>query len=445
MSHFLWVEDFAGNTLKSATETVFGELLNHQPVPDTEKSVKKRLQKNGVFVEFTFLEGLAFIRHPQKLLAVDYVILDIDLPVKSDVDTDDNQWLPKILQDYYGYEPQEDEMADEQNFEKAKEQLIPVAGYQLYIELVMALGFPKEHILFCSNHADEQKAIQTVFKQAKIELPLLLSKDEKTTVQAWIREGRENHYAVLRRGILNIINEIETKNINLTEAFEQDIPVNRNTFLEGLKLMLSLHRKPSQQKCQHLYRIWCDYLTKYFDRFSSRDLYKGIYKGNNLVAIPKEYAIPAYFVRNWVAHNIITNANSEFYAQDVVFLFSIVIKSMFDYSGIEMFKSLYNDKKISDADLQTGLIDWQNRHYSYSGQCEIFELIRLKGEKKWNKHIENEDFVAQMYASFLFCCVELKSRTQARPFTEKAATSKGPGYWVNLTYLILKKKLFLSH
>jgi len=311
-------------------------------------------------------------------------------------------------------------------------------GFYIYNRLI-SQGFPDTHLCFLTG---EKKSSLIPFEERceQIFMPKPQSFEktdsEYARLRAWLN-NQQDADLILRRGILNVINEIETKNINLTKAFEQDIPVNRDTFLEGLKLMLSMHRKPSQ----HLYRILCDYLTKYFDRFSSRDLYKGRYKGNRLeIAIPKEYAIPAYFVRNWVAHNIITNANSEFFAQDVGFLFSIVIKAMFDYSSIERFKSLYNDQKITDNDLQTRLINLQNRHYSYSGQCEIFELIRLKGQKNWNRNIDNEDFVAQMYASFLFCCVELKSRTQARPFTEKAATSKGHGYWVNLTYLIDSKK-----
>jgi hypothetical protein len=45
-----------------------------------------------------------------------------------------------------------------------------------------------------------------------------------------------------------------------------------------------------------------------------------------------------------------------------------------------------------------------------------------------------------MYASFLFGGVELKSRTRANPFTDKATVSKGLGYWLNLTYLIDSKK-----
>jgi hypothetical protein len=437
MSHFLWIEDFAGNSLTSATKAVFGELVKNQQLTENGNAVKQFFREHGVFVELTFLDGLKFIRNPKKLLSVDYVILDIDLTVKSESDTDDNQWLPKILQDYYGYEPQEDKTTDEQRLEKAKEQLTSVAGYQLYVELVMELGFPKEHILFCSSHAAEQEAIQAAFKQAKIELPLLFSKAETAKVQAWIKERGENHYSLLRRGILNVLDDIEAKNINLCDTFEKDVPVNRDSFLDGLRFMLSTPRQPSLDTCQHLYRTCCDYLTKYFDRFSSRDLYKGKYQGNGLeMEVPKEYAIPAYFVRNWVAHNIINNANSEFSAQDVGFLFIIVLKTMFDYSSLEMFKPLYDYPGVNDTDLQAMLCDLQNRHYSYSGQCEIFELIRLKGQKNWNRNLETEDFVAQMYASLLFGCVELKARTKAKLFTETAAKHSGAGYWVNLTYLI---------
>jgi hypothetical protein len=78
------------------------------------------LKKNGILIEFTFLDGLEFIRNPQKLLLIDYVILDIDLAIQSDLD--ENECLQKILQDYYGYEPQEDEILDEQKvaFQQAR-------------------------------------------------------------------------------------------------------------------------------------------------------------------------------------------------------------------------------------------------------------------------------------------------------------------------------------
>jgi hypothetical protein len=170
MSHFLWVEDFAGPTLRDTTVNVFGELLQNKDIPDTKKEVKELLRKQGVFVELSFLGGLDFIRHSQRRSQVDYIILDIWLDVKIRGDKDENNWLPQILQEYYGYEPQSDNNeADEKALNEAKKKLLEVAGYQLYVELVMEHGFPKEHILFCSDHGPEQKSIQALFKQAKIE------------------------------------------------------------------------------------------------------------------------------------------------------------------------------------------------------------------------------------------------------------------------------------
>ena len=330
MSQFLWVEDFAGNTLKSATETVFGERIKNQPIGKTEKSVKQLLTKNGVFVELTFLGGLEFIRNPKKWLSIDYVILDIDLAITSDLDTDDNQWLPKILQDYYGYEPQEDEIADELHFEKAKEQLIPVAGYQLYIELVMEIGFPKEHILFCSNHADEQKTIQAVFKKARIELPLLLSKDDKAKVQTWIRKRSENHYAVLRRGIIEGCQEISACIKNSPDQIQfgqfikkqkgatvRDVTVkDMQEYLETLQNLLPL-REP--QELPRFYKLFLRTLTHEWDSADIKKLQKSNKLNLSFGWIMKN-------ARNWSTHTTVLDKSA---APDIAFLFMVAMRSMF--------------------------------------------------------------------------------------------------------------------
>jgi hypothetical protein len=377
-------------------------------------------------LELTFAEGLEFVYDPEKLLKVDYVILDVRLEIEEFAD-EHNEQLSNILK-YYEKE------------EAPRAALKIVAGYQLYIELIINLGFPKDHILLCSNHANDLLSLADAFDKAKMRLPKIPTKEEKdkTYVRQWVRERRENPYSVLRRGILNVLDEIEgNANIDLTEPFKKEVPVNKDSFLEGLRFMLSSPREPSKDKRQHLYRTLCDYLTKYFDRFSRWDLYKGKYKNNGAeISVSQEYFIPPYFIINWVAHNILNNANSEFDAQDVGFLFTLVIKAMFDYPIIQNFKLLYTDSTVNETDLQTCLIELQNRHYNYSGQCEIFELIRLKGEKNWNRNLSTEDFVAHLYASFLFCCVELKTRSKARTFSDRATQHQGLGYWVNLTYLI---------
>ena len=424
MSNFLWVEDFGGSTLRDTTVNVFGEMLQNKDIPETKKEVKNLLRKDGVFVELSFLGGLDFIRNPQKLFQVDYIILDIWLDVKIKSDKDENNWLPQILQEYYGYKPQpNDEAISEKSLTEAKKKLLNVAGYQLYVELVMEHGFPKDHILFCSDHADQQKSIEADFKQAKIEFPLLFSKDDKSKVQAWVRERREKPYSVLRRGILNVLDDIEgNANFNLTEPFKKDVPVNKDSFLDGLRFMLSSPRVPSEDKRQQLFRTLCDYLTKYFDK-------KGKQK-------PKEYFFPSYLIRNWVAHNILTHSQSELSEPDVAFLFILVMKAMFNYSSIEHFNLLYDYGEVNDNDLQIYLMELHKKHSNDLRQCDVCESIRLKGFKAL-KDIKNEDFVAHLYASFLFSSVILESKINAPDIAE---TNNKFGYWVDLTYLIDSQK-----
>lgn len=455
MSHFLWVEDFEGDTLKSATEAVFGEWLQNKTLPDTKTGIKKLLKKHRVFVEFSFLSGLQFIRDPNQLLSVDYIILDINLEIVSPLDLDDdeedNERLINILQEYYDYDPQlTDDIAKQQSFDKAKDRLIPKAGYQLYTELVIELGFPKDHILFCSNHAQEQKSIQADFKQAAIDLPQLLSKDQKADIQAWIRQRRKNPYSVLRRGILNVLDHVEKeigqKNLKLTLPFAEEAdPVNADTFLKGVKFLVKDELKePNKEEQRHLFLTLCDTLTKPFERFT-RELFNGRYKGENLnrIQMDQAFIIPAYFIRNWLAHGLFNQSQTELSVQDIGFIFILVIKSLFNYSGFEAFKSLYSASTLADQDV-VRLLSELHEYYSTPEKCDIFEQIRASGEKKSNKNWQQEHFMAHIYASFLFNC--MNSVRVSPPDDKKTRTQllhNKRGYYFNLKYLfIAKEELF---
>jgi len=137
MSQFLWIEDFEGDAKQSFTQSVFGTFLNNAPIPYDEMELKEFLRNYRILLELSFSEALQFIHQPENLFQVDYIILDVDLAVG---DADDNSLLSDILK-IYGYKPQ-----NEESYWKAEKALKKVAGYQLYIELVMALDFPKEHI-----------------------------------------------------------------------------------------------------------------------------------------------------------------------------------------------------------------------------------------------------------------------------------------------------------
>jgi hypothetical protein len=330
MSHFLWVEDFAGTTLRDTTVNVFGELLPNQEIPETKKEVKQLLRKLGVFVELSFLGGLDFIRNPQKLSQVDYIILDIWLDVKIRADKDENNWLPQILQEYYGYEPQSNAAANEKSLTEAKKELFNFAGYQLYVELVMEHGFPKDHILFCSDNADEQKNTQDIFKRAKIELPLLLSKDEKANVQAWIRKRRENPYYVLRRGIINgcqYVQALLKEQPEATIQFDEFVKTDNNSqpilvpnmldYLETLQNILPL-RAPKHP--QRLYKLFVRSLAHEWD------VAQPYLVGKNQDGQLQAFGWIMKNVRNWAVHkNLFENLTEK----EVAFLFLINMRAMF--------------------------------------------------------------------------------------------------------------------
>jgi hypothetical protein len=83
-----------------------------------------------------------------------------------------------------------------------------IAGYQIYTELVIELGFPKAHILFCSNHASYFNELKGKFASANIKLPLssnpdkpFLTKDDAADIKQWLNDAQHDYF-VLRRGII---------------------------------------------------------------------------------------------------------------------------------------------------------------------------------------------------------------------------------------------------
>jgi hypothetical protein len=128
MSQFLWVEDFGHADANTTITSVFGNILANQAIPDNKHQLKKLLANQGILLKLDFLEALEFIRHPEQLLSVDYIILDVwlavDMTKKTSAET--GEYLQTLLQRYH---------ADKQT---AGAQLEKMAGYQLYVELIMS-------------------------------------------------------------------------------------------------------------------------------------------------------------------------------------------------------------------------------------------------------------------------------------------------------------------
>ena len=175
MSYFLWVEDFE-NSPKVTASNVFGSILNDEFFVEDKRNIKKLFADKGIFVELNFQDGLDFIQ--QELdKKIDFIILDIDLPAygKDGINND----VLQLLADFENYQPRDDEAEDEALRQKACDELKKIAGFYLYTKLVVELGFPKQHILFCSNHGENTKTIQEAFKTAKIIKPEIYEKSHE--------------------------------------------------------------------------------------------------------------------------------------------------------------------------------------------------------------------------------------------------------------------------
>jgi len=201
MSHFLWVEDFENNP-QATTHDVFGSILpDTYAIPDSRHQLKKTLRNYGIQVALSFQDGRRFIESPARMRDIDYIVLDIDLPACSEGDTEDQKTLD-YLRDWHGYEPDEqDDSNDELSLKKAGFSLKKIAGYHLYIKLVMEFGFPREHILICSNHGENLESIKQAFHGAKMVAPKIYTKSD-SSIRNKILECNNTPYTVLRRGII---------------------------------------------------------------------------------------------------------------------------------------------------------------------------------------------------------------------------------------------------
>jgi hypothetical protein len=293
MVHFLWVEDFEGDNFKSYTECLFADFVPQNDIPDGHGELKQFLLPYGIFLESYFLDALAFIRDSDKLFKIDFVILDIDLPIAQY--EDENNYLSDILARY-------------QNDEQA---LRKVAGYQLYIELVIKLGFPEQRILFCSNHADYLNNILEAFENAKISLPnqscvntnqqRIATKADNVFLQEWVRNAQNNSYLAIRRAIVEYcqyLQKITRKGKKL--QFELFLDENRKLstsdmrlYLEILQTLLPLREHEIKNKRQ-LYKIFLRTLAHQWDAVThEKDV--------------TDPALLSYFtvmktLRNWLSH-----------------------------------------------------------------------------------------------------------------------------------------------
>ena len=322
MSHFLWIEDF-DNSPKTTANDVLGGIFDYSYFAEEKRQLRKDLEKHGIFIELSFQDGLSFIR--QQLHKVDYVIIDINLPAISEGDTINNEVL-KLLTDFQGYQKQVDEEEDEKLLAEKRKELREIAGFYLYAKLVFELGFPKDHILFCSQHGEEMGSIKDAFAAAKIALPRIYLKSH-CRVKAWVRRKNNNHYSQLRRGIIEAcqyLKSLPEEKLQFKEFIKKDADKKielediRN-YLGVLENFLPLH-KPSDKTTR--YKLFVRTLAHEWDVAEPQLINKADKKSGQYA-----FAWTMKMTRNWMAHGKVFE---QLTAQEIAYLFIVNMRAMFD-------------------------------------------------------------------------------------------------------------------
>jgi len=200
--------------------------------------------------------------------------------------------------------------------EKCKELKIKeIAGYYLYTELIVEQSFPKQHILFCSNHGDTTKEMRDAFKLAKINLPEIYQKSD-LYVKKWVKEQYENPYSVLRQGVIEACKELKKpeKKLCLDKFCKEGKTaiLDIDDYLMTLEKFLPL-REPDDKTV--LYKLFLRTLTHEWEATEPKKI-------RGLAWIMKN-------TRNWITHN--SNLFNEVDENIVAYLFMINMRLMFDF------------------------------------------------------------------------------------------------------------------
>lgn len=352
MTHFLWVEDFkdseddiGDNIVSSTVNLVFGSLIDKDELMERRADedvyeARDFLQKKGVFLQLNLLEALEFIHNPDELAKIDFVVLDVDMPLRREGQNDAQNYLPDLIEQY----------GEESELKK-------IAGYQIYTELVIELGFPKAHILFCSNHASYFDKLKSKFASANIKPPLssnpdkpFLTKDDDADIKQWLDNARCDYF-VLRRGIIEgcrYAKQLVDDKLYFNQYLRKSDSVKTEdilNYLEILEKYLPL-REPSNKK--DLYKLFIRTLSHEWESANS------IRSDKN-----KKDAVLAWIMRNtrhWITHN--SALFNDLDEKIVAYLFIVNIRVMFD-SGDEdiqgyeqILLNLFSEEAISEDEFK---------------------------------------------------------------------------------------------
>ncbi len=402
MNRFLWVEDFGGEmTVQATVKSVFGSLNHFPELSDrTDKYDLCELLEPYISLALNFSEALAFIVDPDKLHKVDYVILDVDLPI----DEGDSQYSDEVqnmLRDILGRYAGENDKQKEEGLKK-------VAGYQLYLELIIKRGFPENNILFCSDHADRLETIANAFSQAKISVPVIFNKGQKQEITTWLKQRIEpqTDYEYLRKGVLeaceHLSAEIERDKSNIRfgdflkrngeTVKPEDLYAEMKDYLHTLQTLLPVREPQGKSKGAAL-KLFVRTLAHEWEDDATPP------KLNNLSDSDKPLHAFAWImkcVRNWSTHTKILDRMDE---RQLAFVFLSGMRVMFKLSNDiqayeELLLKLFVNKRLLEMTTENEQRQKLSKSYAniMSGYCSD------QAEKSKTVTFKNADFITILRA-----------------------------------------------
>jgi hypothetical protein len=354
MSYFLWVEDFE-NSVETTANNVLGSIIE-SPFDNDKRKLRKNLKNQGVFLELNFQDGFNFVKN--NLNKIDYIILDIDLISHNGGIEDISNDVLILLEEFQGYKREQNESEDGESFKEACNKLKEIAGFYLYTQLVVELGFPKTHILFCSNHGENTKTIQTTFKDAKISLPPIYEKSN-SGVQEWVKSCYENPYSRLRRGIIEGCQDLKNltdDKLRFNDFIQEhnkrenyDKRITREDLYNYLDVLSNFLPLKEPQDKSTLYKLFVRTLAH---EWESVDPTK---KSNTNTKELFAFVSTMKMTRNWLAHSRIFESINE---QDVAYLFMVNMRAMFTLDSdllsyeaylLKLFKEPIPEQKLKET------------------------------------------------------------------------------------------------
>jgi hypothetical protein len=390
MSSFLWVEDFEGAQYREFAYTLFGQALglHANDFPEEENALRIFLEERQITLATSYAEAARLLE--ERLDDFDNVVLDIDLELVGEDGSEDMPWVLPVLERWYGYKPGL-ERIEEEAYNDARKEMKAVAGYHLFLDLVLGRGFAHDAILFCSNHGEHLVSIKKSFEPAKIEAPdILIKKDPK--VGRWVASRRDDPYTKLRRWILLACKELlegkSTYRIVELQKDDPDIPerltqIDGENLLQTLPLLLPatiLTNEKNTKRKAITFRLFVRTLTQDWDN-------KVDYK--KLKGFDKPCGTVLSLVRNWTSHDGI--AFSQLSERDMAFLFLTALRLCFDLGhNLKKFESallpmLGKESLINTAQMEQMKKDYENTYAAIEARWR--ELPKKSTKNKYSTEL----------------------------------------------------------